>query len=205
MSGLDAFLRRHLAYPPADFAWPSFLDNHDMNRFLWVVGGDTRRLRLAALCQFTLPHPPIVYYGTEVGLSQVHDVRSADGSGHPEESRLPMPWGNERDLALRTFYRRLIAVRASMPGVWRGTRATLVVDDTTGVYAYRCSDGARSVVVVLNVGHESQRFAAPDADAELVLASDEGVTLVDGTLALPAVAGAVLASARERLAGSGVR
>ena len=75
---------------------PSFLDNHDMNRFLWVVGGDTRRLRLAALCQFTLPGPPIVYYGTEVGLSQRRDVRYADGSGHPEESRLPMPWGDAR-------------------------------------------------------------------------------------------------------------
>ena len=50
---------------------PSFLDNHDINRFLWIVDGGTRRLQLAALCQFTLPGPPIVYYGTEVGLSQL--------------------------------------------------------------------------------------------------------------------------------------
>ena len=86
-SGLDTFVRRHLAFAPTDFVLPSFLDNHDMNGFLWVVRGETRRLRLAALFQFTLPYPPIVYYGTEVGLSQDRDVRSADGSGHPEESR----------------------------------------------------------------------------------------------------------------------
>ncbi len=42
-SEFDGFLRRHLAFFPADFVLPSFLDNHDMNRFLWVVGGDTRR------------------------------------------------------------------------------------------------------------------------------------------------------------------
>ena len=77
---------------------PSFLDNHDMNRFLWVVGGDVRRLRLAALCQFTLPASAdrlLRHRGRR--CRQVRDVRSADGSGHPEESRLPMPWGDDQD------------------------------------------------------------------------------------------------------------
>ena len=64
-------MQEHFAYFDSLLVLPSFLDNHDMNRFLWIVDGDTRRLRLAALCQFTLPGPPIVYYGTEVGLSQL--------------------------------------------------------------------------------------------------------------------------------------
>ena len=102
-SEFDAFLRRHLAFFGDGLVLPSFLDNHDMNRFLWIVRGDTRRLKLAALCQFTLPGPPIVYYGTEVGLSQQRDVRSADGSGHPEEVRLPMPWGATQDAGLLRF------------------------------------------------------------------------------------------------------
>ena len=90
---------------------PSFLDNHDMNRFLWVVRGDIRRLKLAALCQFTLPQPPIIYYGTEVGLSQQRDVRYADGSGHPEELRLPMLWGDAQNRDLLAFYRGLVTLR----------------------------------------------------------------------------------------------
>ena len=69
VSDFDAFLGRHLSFFDGDYVVPSFLDNHDMNRFLWIVRGDIRRLRLAALCQFTLPNPPIVYYGTEVGMS----------------------------------------------------------------------------------------------------------------------------------------
>ena len=46
-----------------------------MNRFLWITGGDKRRLKLAALCQFALAGQPVIYYGTEVGLSQERDVR----------------------------------------------------------------------------------------------------------------------------------
>ena len=84
-SQFDRALHDHYAYFGSALALPSFLDNHDMNRFLWSVGGDTRRLKLAALCQFTLPHPPVVYYGTEVGLSQRQAV------GRLEEARLPMP------------------------------------------------------------------------------------------------------------------
>ena len=115
---LDAFLRRHLAFFGDGLALPSFLDNHDMNRFLWVVGGDTRRLRLAAMCQFALPGPPIVYYGTELGLSQRRDVRYADGSGHPEESRLPMPW-DDADASLLAFYVELGRLRRATAGLWR--------------------------------------------------------------------------------------
>ena len=70
-SEFDRFLRRHFAFFGESLTLPSFLDNHDMNRFLFSVGGDVRRLKLAALCQFTLPGPPIIYYGTEVGLSQL--------------------------------------------------------------------------------------------------------------------------------------
>ena len=49
---------RTLRYFPPAFVRPSFLDNHDMNRFLWYALGHERRLRLAALCEFTLEGPP---------------------------------------------------------------------------------------------------------------------------------------------------
>ncbi|MFZ0546054.1 MAG: alpha-amylase family glycosyl hydrolase, partial [Candidatus Promineifilaceae bacterium] len=53
----DAFLNMHEAFFPDAYSRPSFLDNHDVNRFLWLVQGDKRRLKLAALCQFTLIGP----------------------------------------------------------------------------------------------------------------------------------------------------
>ena len=188
-SELDAFLRRHLAFAEGDWVQPSFLDNHDMNRFLWVVGGDTRRLKLAALCQFTLPDPPIVYYGTEVGLSQTRDVRYADGSGHPEESRLPMPWGDTQDRALLAFYRDLVALRRSSPGRWRGERVTLTTDDEAGLYAYRAADAT----VVLNLAAATAgRWPVPPGAGEPALMTVPEVHLASGVLELPAYAGAVL-------------
>jgi cyclomaltodextrinase / maltogenic alpha-amylase / neopullulanase len=104
---LEHFVDLHLAYFPADFAMPSFLDNHDMDRFLFSAGGDKDALRRAATAQFNLPHPPIIYYGTEVGLSQ----RAGETSGGLEESRLPMLWGDDQDSELLAFYKELIKSR----------------------------------------------------------------------------------------------
>jgi glycosidase len=165
-----------------------------MNRVLWIVGGDTRRLKLAALCQMTLPGPPIVYYGTEVGRSQERDVRSADGSGHPEESRLPMPWGADRDEVLLAFYRGLIALRTRLPGVWRGERRTLRADDETGIYAYACADGTDNAVVVLNNGPVEQALELEQALGGLgvALATDADVRLEGSTVRLPPSGGALL-------------
>lgn len=189
----DGFLRRHLAFFPPDFALPSFLDNHDMNRFLWVVRGDVRRLKLAALCQFTLPHPPIIYYGTEAGLSQRRDVRYTDGSGHPEESRLPMLWGLDQDQELLTFYRGLARLRARAPELWRGERRTLAADDHTRLYVYQCSHGGREAMVALNIGPAPQRVELPAGRVyHLDLATELSVALAGASLDLPPFAGAAL-------------
>ena len=167
---------------------PSFLDNHDMNRFLWVVGGDVRRLKLAALCQFTLPQPPITYYGTEVGLSQVRDVRYADGSGHPEESRLPMLWGDAQNSDLLDLYRKLGALRQATPATWRSHRTTLLADDATGLYVYRCND----TLVVLNNSALSQQFDLPNGSGTVTCATGDDVRLEGRTLVLAAYGGVVV-------------
>ena len=102
------FADLHLSYFPTDFAMPTFLDNHDTDRFLHIANGDKAALRRAAAAQFQLPGPPIIYYGTEVGLSQ--NAGRAEGDGL-EESRLPMLWGDDQDQALLDFYKGLIKSR----------------------------------------------------------------------------------------------
>ena len=165
VSQFDRALRQHFGYFGAELVLPSFLDNHDMNRFLWLVGGDTRRLKLAALCQFTLPQPPIVYYGTEVGLSQRQAV------GRLEEARLPMLWDEAQDQDLLDFYRRLIALRRQTRAAWSLPRATLLVDDERGLYAVRC--GAYTVAL-----NNRDREAVIDCGAtELILGTDAHAAL----------------------------
>ncbi len=153
----DQFLQRHLAYVPADFVLPSFLDNHDMNRFLWVANGDDRLLRLAALCQFTLPFAPVIYYGSEVGLNQTRDLEYPDGSRRPEESRVVMPWGDSQDRDLLAFFTELIRLRNDHGDIWPGRRATLRADED-GLLVVRIEGPRTSAIVALNRGSRARRF-----------------------------------------------
>lgn len=190
-SRFDSFLSRHLAAFDPGFVMPSFLDNHDMNRFLWIVHGDLRRLKLAALCQYSLPHPPVLYYGTEAGLSQQRDVRYSDGSGHPEESRLPMIWGGGQNSELLDYYRRLGQLRRGSGPVWRGTRKTVYLDDSRGHYAYSYCLGAEQILVVLNNGPAAGRIPLPEPGWVILLASDDAA-LGAASVALPAYGGVIL-------------
>ncbi len=193
-SRFAAFLDRHEAYFPPSFSRPSFLDNHDMNRFLWAAQGDQRRLRLAALCQFSLAGPPVVYYGTEAGLSQARDVRQG-GFGRPEESRLPMLWDGAQDPALRDFYRRLIALRHAHPALRRGTRAPARADAHT--LAYTRTLGADRVLIALNLSGEGRDVILDrGAPSRVLIATDDGCRAcaeADRTIVcLPPLSGAML-------------
>jgi len=185
VSQFNAFLYRHFSFFPEDYAQPSFLDNHDMNRFLWMVEGDKRRLRLASLCLFTLPGPPILYYGTEIGLSQVENV------GRMENARLPMPWEDGQDKELLQFYKALIILRKAGGNIWREAHETILIDDARNVYGYRSGGYA----VVLNNSETSVEVSLPDwQGASLALATEEGVGWLSeqGQLMLPPFGGVCL-------------
>ncbi len=146
----EHFLRGHeIFFDDPSFLRPTFLDNHDMNRFLWSAKGDVRRLKLAAICQFTQSAPPIIYYGTEVGVTQARDVQQG-GFAILEESRSPMAWGDAQDEALLTFYRRLIHFRHAHPATHRGERQPLLATPN-GILAYaRQHEGVISVTILNN-------------------------------------------------------
>src|SRR5207245_328182 len=133
----DRALQRH-EQSLAGLVRGTILDNHDMNRFLWLAGGDKAKLRLAALALLTLPGLPILYYGTEVGLSQ-----RQDGAGENAEARLPMPWGTDQDAELLVYFQRLGQLRRESVALRRGTRQALLADDA--VYAYRRTAGDESI------------------------------------------------------------
>ena len=149
LSEFDQQLQRH-EKSLGGLVQATFLDNHDMNRFLWLAGGDQARLRLAATALLTLPGLPILYYGTEVGLSQ-----RRDGVFENAEARLPMLWGSDQDTGLLAHFQRLGRLRRESPALRHGSRETLIAD--RHVYAYRRSAGDDSVLVILNRSDTAQR------------------------------------------------
>ena len=156
LAQLDAFLAAHDSYFPPGFSRPSFLDNHDMNRFLFLAGNDTNRLKLAALLLFTLPGPPILYYGTETGLSQHTSIR--DGLGF-DEARLPMKWDTEQDSNLIEYFRTLIRLRETHPTLAEGVRRTLILDPDEGLYAY--TPDPDRILIAFNTSPEPRTLTVP--------------------------------------------
>ncbi len=126
----EAFLTAHENYFPTDFLLPAFLDNHDMTRILYLAGEDKAKVKLAALVLFTLPGPPVIYNGTEGGLSQQNPL------GRFEEARLPTPWGDEQDKDLLDYFRRLGTLRMQFPELLSEKRRTVHLNMSTRTYAY---------------------------------------------------------------------
>lgn len=180
-----SFLERHEAFFPAGFSRPSFLDNHDMNRFLWSVKGDTQKLKLAALCQFSLAGAPIVYYGTEVGLSQERDIRQGE-LGVFEESRLPMLWGAQQNSELLAFYQDLISLRKACPDLSSHERTTLYADDQLLVYR------KKSALVVLNIGTAEKGYSLPEPELKIGLSTAKTCIVKDSVIRLEGWSGAIL-------------
>jgi len=99
-------LNYHYKKYPEKYYLPTFLDNHDMNRFLFECKNDIKKLKQAAEIQFSIPQPRIIYYGTEIGMSQNKSIWSYSKHGDLQ-ARCPMNW-DKIDSDIQMFYKSLI-------------------------------------------------------------------------------------------------
>jgi glycosidase len=200
---LDSFLTAYNSYMASGPGLVSFLDNHDVDRFLFVAEDRTERLKLAALCQFTLDPPPTLYYGTEIGMSQA--AAAEESPIGDAEARADMPWDAQRwDRDVLDFYRALVSLRRNHPAVRRGIWRTLHVNGTAGTYAYLRTLPTRmdeDVVCVFNLGEQERTIALDLAEGgalwQVLLATGAGVR-AEGALrvTLPPATGAALGRTR---------
>ncbi len=176
-----AWLERHRAFFGPNFTLPAFIDNHDMNRFLYMAGGDKETLRLAAGLLFALGGAPVIYYGTEVGMSQPR------GKGpHREESRHPMRWGDAQDMDLRADFVRWITARRANPMLSWGEVRTLRVDDAAGIWLAERYAGNESILVAVNISHASQDIALPAGDyLDAMAPANQEPFLLHGRMSVP--------------------
>jgi cyclomaltodextrinase / maltogenic alpha-amylase / neopullulanase len=157
LTEFEAFLSAHEAFFPPEHIRPSFLDNHDEERFLHLAGDDKARLRLAALVHYTLAGPPIVYCGTETGLSQERPMHQ-NGHNIFEECRLPMNW-ETADAGLQDYYRRLNGLRQAYPVLQTGNRRVVQLQAEQDTYAYVRSDASTVVLVAINRSKRPQTIS----------------------------------------------
>ncbi len=65
-----------------------FLTNHDKNRVMHLLGGDTAKAKIAASALLTSPGTAYLYYGEELGMSQYK-------TGEDRYRRAIMPWADD--------------------------------------------------------------------------------------------------------------
>jgi glycosidase len=101
-------LQQHVAKYPNHFSLVFFLDNHDLTRYLYHAKGDKQKLLDAAGVMFSLDGAKVIYYGTEVGVTQ--DLSFMDsGEIHDIQARKPMPWNvADQDIQLLESFKKLI-------------------------------------------------------------------------------------------------
>lgn len=103
-----------------------------------------RRLKLAAVIQFTMPGSPTIYYGDEAGKQGFEDPFN----------RGTYPWGAE-DAELLEFYRTLCEQRDRSETLNRGELRFLACEGALLQYE-RCYGQSR-IVVLVNRGHTTAR------------------------------------------------
>ncbi len=208
----DVFARGH---PPAELAWrigsmmklhrdphrmPSFVDNHDVDRFL--AAGSEAALRQALLAIMTLPGIPVIYYGTEQGFRVQRGSMFAAGAGSGGRDHF------DTEAPLYRLLQRLTALRRSQPVLSRGLPRLLQSSAAgPGVLVWRMAPAAHqrgnAVLVALNTAERPMLMAGVATGAPpgsrlaglLALDGDADDAVVDAggrlTRVLPPRSGAV--------------
>jgi len=168
-------------------AWPTWvLSNHDVPRHRTRFGSEAAA-RAAAVVLLTLRGTPFLYQGEELGLEDaaIPPGRAVDpggrdgcrapipwdasaGHGWPAPPWLPWPPEPERRNVERLradpgsilhLYRRLLALRRSVPALHAGSLRLL--EGPPGVLAYRRTAGSDGRMVLVNFTGERVPFPAP--------------------------------------------
>src|SRR3990172_4972819 len=124
-------------YDPAAVAVQlNLIGSHDAPPALTGLGPDRAVLRRAMRLQLTLPGPPCIYYGVEIGME----------GGHDPDCRRSFPAGaGAGDQELRAFVRAAAAARHGHVALRRGPPRVVGAGRPGGALA-REGGGARAVV-----------------------------------------------------------
>jgi glycosidase len=160
-----------------------------MNRFLFTAGNQVERLKLALTMLYLLPGQPLVYFGTETGLSQPRSIHDPDSIGF-DQARLPMNWQEAEAYAdLAGLMRKMAAFRERFPQLAEADWHLLLVDDQKEVALWRVNMPHDQLFVALNRSQITQQipFALNEAKPNKLIhigEQDTEVNLNSGMLTL---------------------
>ena len=177
-----------------------FGTNHDQNRIMSQVEGNTDKAKLVADIYLTLPGNPFIYYGEELGMY---------GDGDDENKRTPFKWSEDgkamdttwednsqnKDVnpysvqvndenSMYNHYKKMIALRKSEKALVYGTYSPINVDNSA-VMAYVREYEGEKITVVHNLSAEAVSVAVSDVQGGNVIFGQTDA-LAEGNITVPA-------------------
>lgn len=192
-SGLDKEISQMLGwYPPqVNYVLQNLFDSHDTDRVASMFMNPDleydhanrlqdngpnynparptaecyHKLKAMAAFQMMFLGAPMVYYGDEVGVFGADDP--SDRKPMYWKDLMPFDDPDERfEPGLFEHYRRIIAIRNTYPALQLGSYQTLLVKDSTRVFAFARTLDGNSIVVVVNNSDKRHRLEVPSPWAD---------------------------------------
>lgn len=164
-----------------DFVDAIFLTNHDQNRIMSAVNGNTQKARLAAAILFTLPGSPYIYYGEELGMKgqkpdeairepMLWDVQAKDKERttwtkpryNTDSTLAPVARQSKDRSSLLHFYKGWMQLRNHSKALTFGAIQPLAENDNRLLAFVRSTD-EESVLVLHNLSSEAVSFSLQQA------------------------------------------
>ena len=141
---------------PNPYVIPTFIDNHDVRRFLSISTPTGEDLLEALAFLFTVPGIPVVYYGTEQGFTETRQAMFAGGWDPGSPTTVASADRFDTGSALYQRIRKLAEIRKGSAALRRGGLEVL------GPLAYRRTSGTETVLVLFNTSKSPALVSALD-------------------------------------------
>ncbi len=135
----------------------TFLDNHDTDRYLSVIGDDFEKYKIGLTWLLTTRGIPSMYYGTEILMKNFKDPSDAEvrrdfPGGFPgdKENKFETSGRNDRENEAFLFVRKLATYRRDNAVMHTGKLMQYLPQD--GIYVYFRYDANKTVMVATNTG-----------------------------------------------------
>jgi glycosidase len=132
-----------------------FLDNHDMNRALSMVGEKTEKYKMALGLLLTLRGIPQIYYGAEIAMKNFKNPTDAEvrkdfpGGWVGDSVNKFSPAGrNALEQEVFNYVRKLALFRQTSSAIGSGKLMQYVPEN--GVYVFFRYDGKQTIMCILN-------------------------------------------------------
>ena len=137
------------------------LDNHDMDRFVSVIGEDFRKYKMGLTWLLTTRGIPSLYYGTEIFMKNTKNPSDAEvrrnfpgGFDGDTENKFTAQGRSAKENEAFDFVKKLAGYRKNSPALHSGKFMQYLPQD--GVYVYFRYNNDRTVMIATNTNNDDK-------------------------------------------------